>query len=105
MTAPPRGSGAEVDSQVPAGKGLRADFGGAIEPRPLVRAPGPRSQQRSIGGEAGMISGVADFGEFGVDGAQAGVGELVLDVPSEALAVGLGFLEGLFGAGDFGFGV
>ena len=48
----------------------------------------------------------ADFGEIGVDGAQAGVGEVVLDVPLEASAeLGLEILEGLFAANDFGFGL
>src|SRR5437016_2733426 len=98
------GSGAEVDPDVWAGEARSADFGETIEPCRLV---GPRgaSQQRSVGGEA-VISGVADLGEFGVDGAQTGVGEFVLDVPLEAPPeLGLEFLEGLFAASDFGFGV
>lgn len=72
-------SEAEVDScaQVPAGEGRSADFGELIEPCRLV---GSRTvERRCIAGEA--LMGRMNVREFGVDGAQAGVGELVLDVP------------------------
>src|SRR5579884_1105647 len=96
------GSEAEVDSGVSAGEG-RADFSEVIEPGWLVDAGA--SEEGSVGGEA-VLGGVAVVGEFGVDGAEAGVGELVLDVPFEASAeFGAEFFEGAFAAGDLGFGV
>ena len=64
---------------VSAGEGWWADFGEVVEPGRLVGARGA-SQECSVGGEA-VIGGVAEVGEFGGDGAQAGVGELVVDVP------------------------
>jgi hypothetical protein len=48
-----------------------------------------------------VIGGSGEVGEFGVDGAQAGVGELVLDVPLAALAeIGAEVVEGLFATSD-----
>ena len=48
---------------------------------------------------------LAEVGQFGVDGAQAGVGEEVVDVPLEApVEFGAELLERFFAAGDLGFG-
>ncbi len=53
-----------------------------------------------------MIGGGGEIGEFGVDAAQVGVGEFVVDVPLEPLAgFGSDLLEGLFAAGDLCFGL
>lgn len=98
-----RGSEAQVDPEVPSGEGRPADFGEVIGPCQL-RFAGSASQECTIGGEA-MIGRCAEVSEFGVDGAQPGVGELMLDVPFEATAqLGPEFLEGLLEAGDLGFG-
>src|SRR5437764_12011801 len=98
-----RGSGAEVDSHVPAGKGRRADLGEAVEPCRLVRA-GSASEPRSVGGEA-VIGGAVALGAFGVDGSLAGAGAQVRDVPWEALAaLGTESLSGLVAPGALGFG-
>jgi hypothetical protein len=98
------GSEAEIDPEVRAGVGRRAEFGEAVEPCGLVRTKSA-SQQCSVGGKP-AVGSVAVSGEFGVDGAQAGVGELVLDVPLKAqVEFGPELLEGLFAAGDLGFGL
>src|SRR5256885_7538059 len=90
----------EIDARagVAAGEGGWAQFGEPVEPCRLVTSGGPPEQGCFPG--LARVWGVADVGEFGVDGAQARVRELVLEVPPEALVdFGVEFLDGSHAAG------
>jgi len=52
------------------------------------------------------VSRLAEFGKFGVDGAEPGVGPVMLGVPlPTSIDFGTELLDGLFGAGDLAFGL
>ena len=97
-------SQAEVDPGVPAGQGRRAHFGEAFEPGRLVVAS-TAPQQGSVVAEA-VIGRVAGVDEFGIDGAEPGIWEVVIDIPLDSLVVlGVEFLDRLFAGRDLGFSV
>jgi hypothetical protein len=99
-------SGSEVDacSSIWTGKRRPADFGELIEPCRRAHS-GYSPEQRCFSREV-LVARVVHLGQFGVDGAQAGIGEPVLDVPLEALAeFGAEFLEPSCAAGDLVFGL
>ena len=95
-------SKAKIHSDAQAGGRWRGDLGDTMKPGGPFGPPSA-SEPRSVRGK-GLVAGVAEVGEFGVDGAEPRAGQLVFDVPLQALAeFGPEFLDGLFAGGDLGF--
>ena len=103
---PWRVSGPQVESgpQVVAGKGRRSDLRDPIEPWPVPsRCP---SQEMGVRGDAfDVVSGPAEFGKFGLDCAEPGIGLVVLGVPLRPLINHqTDLLDAAFAMGDPGLG-
>lgn len=103
---PWRVSGPQVESgtQVVAGKGAEGDRREPIEPW-VVPSRCPSQQMRVAGDAFDVVSGPAEFGEFGLDRVDPGIGSVVLGVPLRPLINHrTDLLDAAFAMGDPGLG-